>query len=84
MDALGGVVGDQLGGGVVGVQLDLVDGGHDLGAGVVEELLEVLDAEVGDTDVAHLAGGRELLHFLPVIDMSNERSRGGEYLFTRS
>lgn len=68
MDALGGVVGNQLGGGVVGVQLNLVDGGDDLGGGVVEELLQVLDAEVGDTDVAHLASGRELLHLLPGLD----------------
>lgn len=68
MDALGGVVGDQLGGGVVGVQLNLVDRGHDLAAGVIQELLEVLDAEVGDTDVADLASGRQLLHFLPVME----------------
>jgi hypothetical protein len=66
VDALGGVVGDQLGGGVVGVQLDLVDGGDDLAAGVIQELLEVPDAEVGDTDVADLASGRQLLDFLPV------------------
>ena len=65
VDALGGVVGNQLGGGVVGVQLDLVYGWDDLGGGVVEEDLEVLDAEVGDSDVADLAGGGELLHFLP-------------------
>lgn len=42
---------DELGAGVVGVQLDLVDGRDDLGAGVVEELLEVLDGEVGNTNV---------------------------------
>jgi hypothetical protein len=66
VDALGGVVGNQLGGGVVGVQLDLVNSGDDLGGRVVEEDLEVLDAEVGDTDVADLASGRELLHLLPI------------------
>lgn len=30
VDAFGGVVGDELGGGVVGVKLDLVDGWDDL------------------------------------------------------
>ena len=65
VDALGGAVGDQLGRGVVGVQLDLVNGGNSLAARVVQELLEVLDAEVGDTNVLNLAGGRELLEFLP-------------------
>lgn len=73
VDALGGVVGDQLGGGVVGVQLDLVDGGHDLAAGVIQELLQVLDTEVGDTDVADLASGRQLLHFLPVVNMGSQQ-----------
>jgi len=34
MDALGGVVGDELGGGIAGMELDLVDGGDDLGARV--------------------------------------------------
>lgn len=67
MDALGGVVGDQLGRGVVGVQLNLVDGGDNLGAGVVQELLKVLDTKVGDTNVLNLAGGGELLHLLPVF-----------------
>ena len=68
VDALGGVVGNQLGGGVVGVQFDLVDGGDDLGGGVIEKLLQILDTEVGDTDVADLAGGRQLLHLLPGLD----------------
>lgn len=67
VDALGHVVGNQLRRGVVGVQLDLVDGGGDLAARVVQELLEVLDSEVGDTDVPDLAGGRQLLHLLPVL-----------------
>jgi len=66
VDALGGVIGNQLGRGVVGVQLDLVNGGNDLGAGVVQEDLEVLDTEVGDTNVADLAGSRKLLHLLPI------------------
>lgn len=35
MDALGGVVGDELGGGIAGMELDLVDGGDDLGPGSV-------------------------------------------------
>lgn len=34
VDALGGVVGDELGGGVAGVELDLVDGGDDLARSV--------------------------------------------------
>lgn len=37
MDALGGVVRNKLGRGVVGVQLNLVDGRDDLAAGVVQE-----------------------------------------------
>lgn len=68
VDTLGRVVGNQLGGGVVGVKLDLVDSGDDLGGGVVQKDLEVLDAKVGDTDVADLAGGRQLLHLLPGLD----------------
>lgn len=54
---------EELGGGVVGVELDLVDGRDDLGAG--EELLEVLDAEVGDTNVLHAARGGKLLELSP-------------------
>lgn len=65
MNALGGVVCDQLGRGVVGVQFNLVDSGHDLAGGVTQQLLQVLDAKVGDTDVANLASGRQLLQFLP-------------------
>lgn len=68
MDTLGSVVSDQLGRGVVGVQLDLVDRGDNLGRGVVQQNLQVLDAEVGDTNVADLAGGRQLLHLLPGLD----------------
>lgn len=67
MDALGGVVGNQLGRGVVRVQLDLVDGGDDLAAGVVQELLEVLDSEVGNTNVPNLSSSGQLLYVLPVF-----------------
>jgi hypothetical protein len=66
VDALGGVVGDEFGGGVVGVELDLVDGGDNFSGGVVEEDFEVFDAEVGDADIADFAGGGEFLEFLPV------------------
>lgn len=68
MNTLGGIVGNQLRRGVVRVQLDLVDGGDDLGARVIKELLKVLDTEVRDTDVADLAGGGQLLHLLPCLD----------------
>lgn len=68
VDTLGSVVSNQLGRGVVGVQLDLVHSGNDLGRGVVKKLLKVLDAEVGDTNVADLAGGRQLLHLLPGLN----------------
>lgn len=37
VNALGGVVRNKLGRGVVGVQLDLVDGRDDLAAGVIQE-----------------------------------------------
>lgn len=50
------------------VVLDLVDGGDDLG--LLEELLEVLDAVVGDTDSLDLAGVKKLLHRLPCVDVS--------------
>lgn len=78
MDALRVVVRNQLGRWVVGVQLDLVDRRHDLGARVVEELLEVLDAEVGDTNVPHLAGGRQLLHLLPLPVLVGAAMAGGK------
>lgn len=68
VDVLGLAVVDELGGGVVGVELDLVDGRDSLAAGVVEELLHVLDAEVGDTNVLHAARSGELLHLLPGLD----------------
>jgi len=53
--------------GVVGVEFDLVDGGCDLGARVGEQLLEVLDGEVGDTNVLHAARLGELLHLSPGV-----------------
>ena len=46
-----------------GVVLDLVDGGNNGGLG--QQLLEVLDTVVGDTDGLDLAGANELLHALP-------------------
>jgi len=68
VDTLGGVVGDELGGRVVGVQLDLVDGWDDLGRGVVEENLQVLDSKIRDTDIPDFAGGGQLLQLLPCLD----------------
>jgi len=57
---------DELGGGVVGVEFDLVDGGNGLAGVVLEKDLEVLDGEVGDTDVLDAARGGQLLEFSPV------------------
>ena len=54
MDALLFTVVEEFGGGVVGVQLDLVDGGDGLAGRVCEELFEVLDGEVRDADVCGL------------------------------
>lgn len=58
---------DELRAGVVGVELDLVDGGDSLAGGVREELLQVLDGEVGNTNVPG-AGATNLLHLLPCLD----------------
>jgi len=52
---------------VVGVELNLVDCRCDLGAGVGKELLEILDGEVGDTNVLHTTRFGELLHLRPGI-----------------
>lgn len=68
MDTLLFAVLDELGRWVVGVQLDLVDGWDDFARGVVEEDLEVLDAEVGDTNVLDTARSRELLELTPGVD----------------
>lgn len=53
---------------VVGVQLNLVDGWNGLARGVVEEDLEVLDAEVGNTNVLDTARSGELLELTPGVD----------------
>jgi hypothetical protein len=68
VDVLGLAVVDELGRRVVGVELDLVNGRYGLAAGVVEELLKVLDGEVGDTNVLHAARSRKLLELLPSVD----------------
>lgn len=68
VNALGLAELDQLGGGAVRVQLDLVDGGGDLGG--LEKSLEVLDTEVGNTDSLGLARLVNLLHGLPGVDES--------------
>jgi hypothetical protein len=47
----------------------LVNGGGDLGAWVVKELLQMLDAKVGDTNVSDLARGEQLLHLLPIFSV---------------
>lgn len=65
MNALLLAVVDELRGGVVGVKLDLVDSGDGLARLVLEEDLEVLDGEVGDTDVLDAARGRQLLELSP-------------------
>ena len=65
VDALLLTVLDELGGRVVGVEFDLVDGGNGLAGFVLEEDLEVLDGEVGDTDVLDAARGRQLLELSP-------------------
>lgn len=65
MDALLLAVVDELGRGVVGVELNLVDCGDGLARGVVEELLKVFDGKVGNTDVLDTAGSGQLLEFSP-------------------
>lgn len=49
------------------VELDLVDGGDNLG--LLEQLLEVRDGEVGDTDRLGLAGLQNSLHLLPGLGL---------------
>lgn len=67
MDTLLLAVVEELRRGVVGVQLDLVDSRGDLEVWRGEELLEVLDSEVGDADVANAAGLGQLLQLAPGI-----------------
>jgi hypothetical protein len=55
MDALLLAVVNELRGGVVGVELDLVDSGCGLEAIRAEELLKILDGEVGNTNVLNTA-----------------------------
>lgn len=59
---------EELGRWVVGVELNLVDSGDSLAGWVVQEDLEVLDGEVGDTDVLDAARSRELLELSPCVD----------------
>lgn len=47
------------------MEFDLIDGGHDLEVGESLDSLEVLDAEVGDSEVADLAGASKFLHLNP-------------------
>lgn len=56
---------DQVVLGKEGVQLHLVGGGDDLGDS--EQLLQVGDAPIRDTDGLGFAGGRDLLHQLPSL-----------------
>lgn len=65
VDALLLAVVEELRRWVVGMELDLVDGWDGLAGLVLEEDLEVLDGEVGDTNVLDTAGSRELLHLAP-------------------
>ena len=49
------------------MELNLVDRRCDLRARIGKKLLEVLDGEVGDTNVLHAPGLRELLHLSPGV-----------------
>jgi hypothetical protein len=49
------------------VELDLVDGGRGLEARVGEQLLKVLDSEVGNTNVLYAAGFGKLLELSPGV-----------------
>lgn len=49
------------------MKLDLVDGRRDLETRIGEQFLEILDGEVGDTDVLHTAGLRKLLQLSPCV-----------------
>lgn len=65
VDALLLAVVEELGRGVVGVELDLVDGGDGLAGLILEEDFEVLDSEVGYTNVLDAAGSGKLLELSP-------------------
>ena len=49
------------------MKLDLVDGRCDFESGVGKELLEVLDGEIGNTNVLDTARLRELLKLSPRV-----------------
>jgi hypothetical protein len=68
VNALVRAVLDELGRGVVGVELDLVDGGNSLARVVLEKHLEVLDGKVGHTNVLDAARGGEFLQLSPRIN----------------
>ena len=53
--------------GVVGVELDLVDGRCGLEARIGKQLLEVLDGEVGNTNVLDATGLGKLLKLSPGV-----------------
>jgi hypothetical protein len=53
---------------VVGVELNLVHGRGGLEARVGKEFLEVLDGEVGDTNVLDAARLRKLLELSPCVE----------------
>lgn len=53
--------------GVVGVELNLVNGRCDAEARIGKELVEVLDGKVGDTNVLDAAGLGQLLHLSPRV-----------------
>jgi len=65
VDTLGLAELDESGGRAVDVGLTLVDGGN--GLGVLQQSLQVLDTEVGDTDGPGLGRG-DLLHLPPGVD----------------
>ena len=58
---------DELRRGIIGVELDLINGWDSLARMLGEKVLEVFDAEVGDSDIADFVFG-ELLHLLPSLD----------------
>jgi hypothetical protein len=65
VDALGLAELEESGRGAVDVSLTLVDGRN--GLGLLQQGLQVLDTEVGDTDGPSLGRG-DLLHLPPSVD----------------